>query len=201
MADELDNIVSGISSEMPETTDAFIEGTIERDAEPVVRDRDGREFDPAIHKTDQDGNPVYNADGTIKKKRGRRAGSLGSSVGQSTDGAQEKARNTGYVELGHVSATLLCNTAIAIFGEDWEPHTNKVTQTNERDFLAQSFAAYYQAKNMPDLPPGAMLAVALSAYALPRLATSAPTRAKLKVMWEGCKAFWKRLFNRKKKEA
>lgn len=36
-----------------------------------MKDRQGRDFDPEIHVTDDDGNPVQNSDGTLKCQPGR----------------------------------------------------------------------------------------------------------------------------------
>lgn len=192
MADDLDNIIAGISSEMPSASAPIVEGVAERVEDVGPKDREGLGFDPSIHKTDPSGNPVLNADGTLRRKRGRKAGSMGSSVGQAGAEPQGPSDPPHYAKLGAVSATMLTSACVGIFGEDWLPKIDPVSKQNERDYLAGAFAEYYKAKGIQDLPPGAALAMALSFYAFPRVTTSAPTKAKLKVLWEGLKNMFRR---------
>jgi hypothetical protein len=50
-----------------------------------------------------------------------------------------------------------------IFGPDWAP------EQNEPEEIAGAFAAYFEAQQMTDLPPGWALAIALGGYALKRV--------------------------------
>jgi hypothetical protein len=67
---------------------SFPEETPSIDIEPEsapspMIDRNGEEFDPARHRTDSNGNPVRNKDGSYAKKRGRKPGQRVTSRGGS----------------------------------------------------------------------------------------------------------------------
>ena len=91
---------------------------------------------------------------------------------------------------GESSALMLISLAQGVGGEEWKP------VKGEKENLSAAFAAYYQAKGIPDLPPGVILVSALLAYTLPRLQKPV-TKSKLMKLkkWIGSK------FRRHKKEA
>ena len=67
----------------------------------------------------------------------------------------------------HVTATVLVDSTTGFceqfLGPEWKANAT------ERDNLTGATETYLRAKNIPDLPPGILLAFVISAYALPRL--------------------------------
>lgn len=74
------------------------------------------------------------------------------------------------------------NTLSMVFGPEWQPQNNQ-----EKEQVVAALANYYRAKDMSDLPPGALLALVVVAYSAPRF-TKPNTRNKLLLGWQWFKA-------------
>ncbi len=123
-------------------------------------------FDPTIHEVDATGNPRLTVDGKFRRKRGRRSGSSVSSGGSNpaTGGISGATHNPANVR---ATAVFFCGIMFggleATLGKQWEP------AREERESIETATAVYCEANNIGDLPPGIMLAVAVGAYAIPRM--------------------------------
>ena len=73
------------------------------------------------------------------------------------------------------------NTLSMVFGPEWQPQNNQ-----EKEQVVAALANYYRAKDMSDLPPGALLALVVVAYSAPRF-TKPNTRNKLLLGWQWLK--------------
>ncbi len=107
-----------------------------------------------------------------------------------TDAATDDS--TKYAVLGEMSFDIGAGTLCTLFGPEWQPRTKE-----ERATVSVAIANYYKAKGVQDLPPGALLAVVLLAYAGPRLAHD-NTQSKLKLAWAWTKVKLGGLFRRRK---
>jgi hypothetical protein len=143
-----------------------------------ARDRQGREFDPALHEVDEKGQPRLNRDGFLAGKPGRpgkfkkehekRAGqapadpqAAPAQPGQ-PDLAEIQRRNT-----ARISAAVFIRFGVGFFGDEWLPM--KRDGLDEQEDLTNSFDEYYKSKGVSDLPPGWALALGLLGYAAVRL--------------------------------
>lgn len=129
------------------------------------------DFNPALHETDGAGNPVRNADGSYRRKRGRKTGVNygvgGDSLGASMD-SMELAELAKRKAAAKTAVQLLVMGGVSIFGPEWQPIHDKASGVNERLMLEGAFENYFEAAGTIDLPPGLALALTVGAYALPR---------------------------------
>lgn len=154
------------------------------------RDAAGVLFDPLKHVVDASGEPLFRSDGKFRKKKrivttdhlteeippaqgptmnGTAASgeippdSLGLDVSPII-GAEdiEKIKSS-----ATLSAELLFLVAQSAGGERWKP---KATPIDERLILTDAFQKYYTDHGIVEIPSGVYLCVALSLYAVPRLA-------------------------------
>lgn len=131
-------------------------------AAPVTEDS----FNPAVHETDASGNPIRNADGSLRRKRGRKAGV---SYGQIS--AAPEALDPDIAKRKAVAATcteMLIATGVGFFGNEWQPIHDKQRGIDERSNLRSAFENYFEAAGTIDLPPSLALAITVGAYCLPR---------------------------------
>ena len=77
-----------------------------------------------------------------------------------------------YNELAAPLTNTFFSLCVGIFGDEWKP------AVSEAENIQNALARYLRAKNMPDLPPGWILAIAVSGYAAPRF-TRPQTQAKI----------------------
>lgn len=63
------------------------------------------------------------------------------------------------------------------FGPEWQPRS-----PDEKNAVCVPLAAYLKTKNVVDLPPGVLLAIAILAYSAPRI-TAPTTKEKIKGFW------------------
>lgn len=138
-----------------------------------LRDTDGHGFDPEIHRTDSNGNPVLSARGKLVKKPGRKSGGK-SQKAESVVGGKPKAQTPEEAAKvsarasGAMAANLLITLGVVVGGEEWRPMTNPQIGVSEKDMLESAFADYFEATGRTDIPPGLALTVAIGGYVLPR---------------------------------
>lgn len=118
------------------------------------RDKRGRIFDPAIHST-RDGEPILNADGTIRLKRGRGAGSV-----------LAKPATT---DPGIAIAEAIFTFGQMFGGEEWVPRQDAKYGIDERAQAHDAWQRYCEAKEITDIPPGIAITLCTLGYVVPRL--------------------------------
>lgn len=139
-------------------------------------DVDGVAFDPAKHAVKPDGTPSMTSTGRFRRKRGQgtrsriaapnRSASTAApdnATPQLTEEQKQQARNAGIA-----AAEILFRTAVMFGGDDWHPIKNDEKQIDERRDMQNAFAFYCEQKGVTDFPPGVLLAITISSYALPR---------------------------------
>lgn len=135
-------------------------------------DSAGERFNPEIHATGKDGRGKKTAKGNWAKKRGRKSGTLnipGDKSAEAREKEREAARLAESVQLGEVAAHLIFTLGEGLGGDEWKPIVDPVTGKDEPVAMTNAFAKYFHMKGMSDFPPGAMVLLAISMYALPRL--------------------------------
>ncbi len=151
-------------------------------------DADGRTFDPAIHATDEAGNPRLTKAGKLRKRPGR-----GSGGGKSAGPQQHKVSR----ELGRTTAETIFYVSQAAFGEEWAPVYKPSQGIDERAQMIEAWAAYYEATGTTEVPPWVSVAIAMGCYALPRL-NQPKTKTRIGVFVERIKAVIKHRRDMKK---
>lgn len=177
MPNEFDNMVEQAINEMPppspiadklneeKPVEETTETTVTTSA-PVEPPKIDETFDPSIHATDDAGNPLLNKDGRLKKKRGRKPGSVNATVFRTVEHTPEyKAADTA----ARSATETIFILGQMIGGEEWQPIIDSETGYNEPATIQASFRQYFLAKGITDFPPGVALSIALACYALPRL--------------------------------
>lgn len=147
------------------------------DAAPIpsdMRDKMGNAFDGSIHAVGEDGKPRTNKDGTFARKRGRRPGTASGPATPASVGLELPPSQ----ETSVIAEQLVDSTTVALallFGPQWllvdADQMKSIQQTPEqqREALIRAVAAYLKARpELVNLPPEAILGVALLGYALPR---------------------------------
>lgn len=170
-----------LAQSMPEVQEHAIEqerGKQEaaQEAHKGITDRQGTPFDPAIHKTNKQGEPTLTAHGNCIRKpapRGEKKQTGGSVIGGKATQAQpqnseEQAQKVQARASGTMAANLLITMGIVAGGEEWRPRKDAQTGRDEKSMLEGAFADYFEATGKTDLPPSMTLVVAIGAYSLPR---------------------------------
>jgi len=164
-----------------------------------LRDVDGNSFNPDLHKVSEDGTPVLNKNGTLRKKGGRGAAKAKQnarqadpSVSQFNPGtgsrSENSARDPEAEKLAQAETVMRTETSkslaqltelsgVLIGGEDF------VASEQERQNLAGTYDAYMQARGInPAMSPEAVLIAGISAYVIPRFGKPEPKK-RLKFGW------------------
>lgn len=135
------------------------------DKPPFLRDEKSNLFDPQIHATTDDGQPVRNKDGSFRKKRGRKsAPNIGKPVISSTGITRTESLAAGKA----VTETIfvICSS---IFGPEWNPIIDVEKGINEPQSMTDAWAAYFETTGVKTIPPWVGLSVVMASYSLPRL--------------------------------
>lgn len=130
------------------------------------------QFDPSLHELNAEtGGPVFNADGTMRRKRGRRPGqsygrpgdgeAAGAGGGEPIDPAPPISPAAAIAE-AKLAAAMTFGTLESLFGPEWEP------ETGERDQITEALADYIRTTGGFGLPPWATVALAFGSYAVRR---------------------------------
>lgn len=134
----------------------------------------GRAFDPALHEVDADGKPAINRDGYLKCYRGKH-GSTTSHTEAQRPTPRSKCEPVAKASPGAVPVPgpdveaqidasaaafsgLFVTGSVLIGGEEFAP------EPGEGEALKESFAQYFRAKGVVDLPPGVVLGGAMVCY-------------------------------------
>lgn len=125
-----------------------------------ITDAAGSVFDPAIHSA-KDGKPTLTKRGNFRKKKGV-------SPSQSPN-TELDPQILAAQQAGKVSAELVFTLGQTVFGREWAPKVQPSHGVDEPRMLTDAFAQYYLATGVREIPPWAGLAIALSAYSIPRL--------------------------------
>lgn len=173
--DEDENATT-VSADMPETE------------KPPV-DKYGNTFNPDNHVM-ENGKPKLSAKGKLCLKPGVRniAKSGSSHNGKSNIVIPEKQSNDSnnsnglnpteqvenidpekYKIAGMIAAESMFSAAQMFGGEAWAPKTGKKGEPNEREMVTASFATYFEAKGISDIPPGLALVMSVGSYVGARL--------------------------------
>lgn len=156
---------------------AIAEAARQRAAEEsqIPVDDHGVKFDPKIHT----GSKLKS--GHWRTKKG--ASTLGTPTKKSTAAktgevilsaeAEQKARAA-----GAAAANMLFASATMLFGEEFQPRSEKEAGFDEKSLMEQAFGDYFVAKNVADFPPGVTLAFVSLGYVTARLSMP-KTKAKV----------------------
>ena len=192
MDDPTDGIAETLLSEMPEPQEHVIEAERATDnapqSEPIQADNRGDTFDPAIHVTDADGNPVLTKAGNYRKRPGRKAGSVPTSSIYS-EPPPTQAEPALPDPAARAAADTLFTLGVTLGGEEWLPIQSPETGLDERAEMIGAFDAYFKAAGIVDIPPGLALSIAVGGYALPRF-TQPKTRTRMQRAKDRVAAWW-----------
>jgi hypothetical protein len=144
-----------------------------------VVDDSPESFNPAIHETDENGRPVFNAKGGYRKKRGRKPGFKSSSNANTTNSNDAGSTNANgfkqsvsasneplpdYSATGKILAGLFFGITTGAIGPEWEP------SVSENEQITAATIRYCEAMEISDIPPGFALLLCVGMYAVPRFA-------------------------------
>jgi hypothetical protein len=163
---------------------------IEQEQEKGTTDIDGINFDPSIHVSDANGNPVKTAAGRYRNKSGRKPGVNSNTqkpasqlnIGGKT--TQEPDIADGTILAGKAAACMIFQAGCLIGGDEWQPVIDPNIGRNEPQEMEAAFISYFKAKGITDFPPGVVLALTIFAYAAPRFVQpKTKTRLQMIGLW------------------
>lgn len=158
-------------------------------------DKAGTAFDPEIHRSDADGNPIRKKNGDFAKKPGKGGSKVGRSEKQKAQ--EEQARPLSEDEIAHAkikgNAVLMVaatyGAGMAIFGEHGAKDYSEAPPTEAKELQeaweAAGLAEYARTGKVPEPPPWALPAIATAKYMAVRLSTSKPARSRVSQIWKG----------------
>lgn len=189
--DPVDSFVSEAIENAPPPNTEAIEAEKERQkasayATADLRDRDGNPFDPTLHRTGPDGEPILSAAGNLQRKPGRRGGQAkrptesrlnvpGGAV------ASEGGQDSTAVAIATVDG--IQALGLMIGGDEWAYQRDEKIGLDERAQGISAFKNFFDAQGVVDIPPGLALAIWGASYAVPRFFRP-KTRSRLKLGWE-----------------
>jgi len=196
------DIVDDLAEGSPVPNTGFIEAQNAERAEKQaqwahLRDADGASFDPALHYTEDDGEPKLTAKGLLRKRRVRR-----STADKNADANREALNARQQVEArsaGIVAANSLLIVATGFGGDEWNAVKDEASGIDERAQLQQAFGDYFVAKGVTDFPPGVALVLAIGMYAAPRF-TMPKTQSKIGRVWSRAKKYLASVGKRRNKD-
>jgi len=178
--DWIGDIVQQHIDEEPNTNPDVVEKIREKEEpEPQSNDQQSfrfseesatERFNPSIHATDNNGNPVRKKDGTYAKKRGPKGKQPFKAEPQREAVAGEAVP---LPDIGKAEATAtvvvvgLTGTLEALLGNKWK------ASNDERVFMRDALRDYMLVSNL-EAPPEFALIIAFGSYALPRLLAKEP---------------------------
>jgi len=196
--------LSETASQMPGVSEHAIQAEEEdrqlREAENAdLTDKDGNPFDPSIHRTDSNGEPIVTSAGNLQKKPGRKKGSPGNnktSGAKSRGGGAQQSRlhipgmesqesasaDTGGLTggdprmTGYMIAEQIFSVGQLIGGQEWapfemlNPDAAKQYGIAERHNMRETWAVYCEQKGIRDIPPGIAVTMVMMQYAGLRMA-------------------------------
>lgn len=197
--DNLSDVHADIQDKSPEPNAPAIEAQGAADAETIassdsVTDKKGTVFDPKLHAVDGDGNPSVTPLGKFRKRRGLSKVSVTNQ--QLIDADKAKKDRIAARAAGQLAADLMIGSACTLLGPEWVPMgadgEQKPQEFDEQSNLRKAFADYFEARGISDFPPGIMLSIAISSYAMPRVVAGKETKTRLSAArkWFGKK--WKK---------
>lgn len=134
-----------------------------------------------------------------KRGRGRPKGSTNKPKADFSDINAATKPPVDYGLMANMTFDMSTGILANVFGPEWLPAPPaKEGLPGERDVVVASLKTYFESKQVQDLPPGLMLTVVLSSYALPRF-RQPTTAGKLKLTWVWIKTKVGGFFAKKKK--
>lgn len=162
-ASAVDALADDLLSRKPEAREHAIDAQRQRDLVDALN----TPFDPALHALGKDGKPVLTEKGLWRKRREFEQPPPKDQ--ESIDLATEKA--------GAAAAGTFFAVATMALGEEWRP------TLEEQSAVTLATVKWFQAHEWGDLPPGAVVATVVLAYAIPRLQLPA-TQEKIVGLWQ-----------------
>lgn len=147
-------------------------------------------FDPEIHAVDEAGNPKKNQDGSYAKKRGRKKGSTNTATNVSAIPVENQP-NPAVLQMAIMATNCTILLGMAIGGDEWIPKREPSIGLDERGLLHKGWSDYLATTDMQAIPSWMGLAIALSAYSLPRVMLP-KTKSRIAILWGKMKGFFSR---------
>ena len=141
-----------------------------------LTDKDGRPYDPELHT-------IQTRNGKRFLRRRKRTAKPDEAVDVTGPSGGSAMFDSSGAGVGAAALTeIVC---VAALGEDWAMHEG------ERASLSSAWGAYLDSKGLKDIPPGFILAIALSTYAAPRV-SKPTTKSRLVSIWTWCGGVWRK---------
>ncbi len=161
---DIKGIVNELVQESPECD--ILEPSDEINTNPNLYDKKGRPFDITLHKTDENGLPLLNQDGTAKIKGRKQRNQETSNTEQNQTQNQTELENFSLEQAGQMFAAYTFAFCSGVFGKEFKPKQTEAIDENK--LISDAYTQYLKAKDIEQMPPGIILIGALSLYLIPR---------------------------------
>ena len=150
-------------------------------------------FNPDIHVTDDNGNPVRTRNGKLRKKPGRKKNddSVDSISGQSQTG-KKPPHQLSNKEAGKIATAMIVTPAIMFLGEEVTPN-----QT-EYNAMSNAWGTYFEENGISDMPAWVLVATTTLSWIGPKMVSKPVPRNKAKLFLQNSWLNIKYLFGKTK---
>lgn len=146
-----------------------------------LSDAIGEIFDPNIHATNASGQPIFNKDGSHRKRRGKRSDGV-----SPPPPVVPRVPSAGCKEAAQVTVTSIFIIGESLFGDEWRPVIDETSGKNEPQMMVQAWTEFYMSMGIESFPPWLGVMIATGAYALPRFSMP-KTQTRFGRIWEWLK--------------
>jgi len=170
---EADALIDAMPNVQQHAVDAKAEEIKEVAAEfSEYKDKDGNGFDSSIHQMENGKPKISPRTGFLMKKRGAKKKSATSPefISSDTQKSSPPVEIDKYVGMGKAGAAILQTLGTTLGGSDFVYGSLPgLDAAVERAGIEQALTDYARIKEIDDLPPGYVVAIALIGYAAPRM--------------------------------
>lgn len=197
----VDSLAGSLAGEQPEVSEHTVAAEMEKQEQRKVqfselRDSDGNPFNPEIHVTDSNGDPVTTKNNKLRKRPGRKGGDSATGGQSHVAAPGSSAQNSGQVEKmqarqsGVHAARMFASVSMMIGGEEFRPMKDEKQGVDEMQGLEEAFGDYFESKEWEDIPPGVALTMVCFSFLAPRfLMPKTKTRVSKMKDWFAAKYF------------
>lgn len=187
---ELNNAVKEVNENTNEANEAVIqnqakkEEVIQQEAK-ILKDSQGRSFDPNLHKVDPGGQPILTSKGNLSLKPGRKQGSTVGTINQ----VQQNQPDERYKGSAKSAVAIFQALNVSFGGPKYK------MEPEEKFEIENATEKYFATKDIRDIPPGYLFAMAIGGYYLARIDLN-KTKTITGSIWEKIKS----KFSKEKKQ-
>ncbi len=175
----VDSLAGSLAGEQPEVSEHTVAAEMEKQEQRKaqfsdLRDTDGNPFNPEIHVTDSNGDPVTTKNNKLRKRPGRKSDTAQTGGKSHVSQPGASAQNSGQVQTqqarqsGVHAARMFASVSMMVGGDEFRPMKDEKQGIDEMKGLEEAFGDYFESKEWEDIPPGIALTMVCFSFLAPR---------------------------------